>query len=174
MTDTLTPQKRSWNMSRIRSFDTKPEVLLRSLLHRMVFRFRVHRKDLPGRPDIVLPKYRTVVLVHGCFWHQHPGCVEAAFPKSNRKYWKAKLEGNVARDRRNQRALRKDGWRVLRCWECQLEKDPAQIAMHLARELRGPSLDNGDCSLPSRTQLLKAAETRANYKRRRSNRSTIV
>lgn len=169
MTDTLTPQKRSWNMSRIRSVDTKPEILLRSLLHRMGFRFRIHRRDLPGRPDIVLPKYRTVILVHGCFWHQHPGCIEAKYPKTNTEYWKAKLDGNVARDRRNQHALRKEGWRVLRYWECQLEKDPAGIALRLAKELRGTSLGTEDGSMPTRRKLLKAAETRAEYKRRRRN-----
>ena len=166
MTDTLTPKKRSWNMSRIRSIDTKPEILLRSLLHRLGFRFRIHRRDLPGRPDIVLPKFRTVILVHGCFWHQHPGCIEATYPKTNTKYWKAKLDGNVERDRRNQCALQKEGWRVLRFWECQLEKDPVGIALHLAKELRGTSLETEDYALPTRSELLKAAEIRADYKRR--------
>ena len=167
MTDTLTPQKRSWNMSRIRSTNTKPEILLRSLLHRMGFRFRLHRRDLPGRPDIVLPKYRTVILVHGCFWHQHPGCVEATYPKSNTTYWKAKLDGNVARDRINQRALQKGGWQVLRFWECQIEKDPGGIALRLARKLRGKPLDTKDFTLPTRRKLLKVAETRAGYKTRK-------
>jgi DNA mismatch endonuclease (patch repair protein) len=150
-------------MSRIRSCDTKPEMLLRSLLHRIGFRFRVHCKELPGRPDIVLPKYHTVIFVHGCFWHQHPGCIEATCPKSNTEYWKTKLEGNVTRDRRNSLALIESGWQVLRFWECELEKDPVQIAIRIAETLRGAPPKSSDYTLPSRTELLRAAEARAGY-----------
>lgn len=167
MTDKLTSQRRSWNMSRIRSADTKPEILLRSVLHRMGFRFRVHRQGLPGRPDIVLPKYRTVIFVHGCFWHQHPGCIEAVRPKTNMKYWTAKLDGNIKRDRKNFLALRKEGWNVFRFWECEIEKDPIRIAMQIAKELRGVTEERAGYILPTRTVLLRAAESRAGYNKKR-------
>jgi len=167
MTDKLTPQRRSWNMSRIRSADTKPEMVLRSVLHRMGFRFRLHRQRLLGRPDIVLPKYHTVIFVHGCFWHQHPGCIEAVRPKTNEKYWAAKLEGNVKRDDKNRRALRREGWRVFRFWECQIEKDPVGIAMRIAKELRGFTQESAEYALPSRIELLRAAESRAGYNKKR-------
>ena len=137
MTDKLSPERRSWNMSRIRSKDTKPEIIVRSLLHRMGYRFRIQSKDLPGRPDIVLPKYKTIIFVHGCFWHQHPGCIEAARPKTNKKYWNAKLDGNVKRDRKNIQALRDEGWRIFRFWECEIEKNPIRIATRIAKDLRG-------------------------------------
>jgi DNA mismatch endonuclease (patch repair protein) len=136
MADLLTPQRRSWNMSRIRSAHTKPEMLLRSSLHRMGFRFRVQCKGLPGRPDIVLPKYHTVIFVHGCFWHQHPGCIEAVRPKTNETYWTAKLESNMKRDKKNCRALRCQGWRVLKYWECEIEKNPSRIVTQISKKLR--------------------------------------
>jgi DNA mismatch endonuclease, patch repair protein len=166
MTDTLTPQRRSWNMSRIRSADTKPEIVLRSVLHRMGFRFRVHRKGLPGRPDIVLPKYRTVIFVHGCFWHQHPGCNEAVRPKTNTKYWTAKLDGNVTRDMENRWALLKDGWKVYRFWECEIEKEAIRIATQIAKELRGFAQDSAQYEIPIRTILLRAGESRAGYSKK--------
>ena len=118
--DTLSKERRSWNMSRIRCKDTKPEKVVRSLLHRMGFRFRLHRQDLPGSPDIVLPKHRTVVFVHGCFWHRHPGCKYAYTPKSRTGFWDRKFTENVARDRRVRRKLRRQGWQVLVVWECQV------------------------------------------------------
>jgi DNA mismatch endonuclease (patch repair protein) len=117
--DVVDKATRSRMMSGIRGKNTLPEMLVRSFLHASGFRYRLHVKDLPGKPDIVLPKYRTVVFVHGCFWHQHPGCRNAVMPKSNRKFWQEKLEGNVERDRRNVAALRKAGWRCLKIWECQ-------------------------------------------------------
>ena len=135
MADNLSKEQRSWNMSRIHSADTKPEKLLRSVLHRMGFRFRLHQRGLPGRPDIVLPKYRAVIFVHGCFWHQHPGCIEAVRPKTNREYWEAKLDGNVSRDKKNQQALVEQGWRVFQVWECQIEKDPVFSALKIAKDL---------------------------------------
>ena len=107
-------------MSGIKSKNTKPERLIRSFLHRQGFRFRLHDKRLPGRPDLVLPRYRAVVNVHGCFWHQHHGCRFAYMPASNRAFWKQKLEGNVARDLRNEAALCELGWRVLTVWECEV------------------------------------------------------
>lgn len=109
-------------MSRIRGKHTAPEIVVRSLLHRLGFRFRLHGKALPGRPDIVLPKYRTVVFVHGCFWHRHRGCKNCTTPTNRRAFWVAKLEGNAARDKLHLRALRKLGWRCIVVWECQTEK----------------------------------------------------
>lgn len=121
MTDHLTPDKRSWNMSRIRSKNTKPEKFVRSLLHSMGYRFRIHRKDLPGKPDIVLPKYKTVIFVHGCFWHQHPRCKRATMPKSNQDYWIPKIQRNIERDKENQRFLKEAGWKVVVIWECEVK-----------------------------------------------------
>lgn len=119
--DTISPTNRSALMSRIRSKDTKPELAVRSLLHRMGFRFRLHRKDLPGRPDIVLPKHQKIILVHGCFWHGH-SCRLASKPKSNVGYWSAKIETNRARDARNLDALIQQGWKVLELWECEVRR----------------------------------------------------
>ena len=110
MRDRLTKARRSWNMSRIRGKDTNPEKVVRSLLHRMGFRFRLHGKKLPGRPDIVLLKLKTVIFVHGCFWHRHRGCKNCTTPTNRREWWLAKLNGNAARDKLHQRNLRKAGW----------------------------------------------------------------
>ena len=109
-------------MSRIRSSNTTPERLVRSLLHRMGYRFRLHRKDLPGRPDIVLPRHKTVVLVHGCYWHRHPGCRLAYTPKSNREFWETKFAENVNRDSRQYEELGAMDWRVLIVWECETKE----------------------------------------------------
>ena len=119
-------------MSRIRGKDTKPELRVRSQLHRMGYRFRLHRKDLPGRPDIVLPKYDTVIFVHGCFWHRHKGCRFAYTPKTRVEFWQTKFDLNVRRDRRNEAALRKRGWRIIRIWECRTG-DPQKLQQQLAR-----------------------------------------
>lgn len=108
-------------MSRIRSTDTKPELAVRSLLHSLGYRFRLHRADLPGRPDIVLPRHRKIILVQGCFWHGH-SCRRASKPKSNEVYWNAKIGGNVARDSRNRAALECQGWTVLELWECEIRR----------------------------------------------------
>lgn len=121
MADNLTSQKRSWNMSRIRSRDTKPELAVRSLLHRMGFRFSLQRKDLPGKPDIILPKHKTVIFVHGCFWHRHEKCRYAYKPKSRKTFWNAKFKENVRRDRQNLRALKQMGWKSVVFWECTIE-----------------------------------------------------
>lgn len=128
MTDVHTPEQRSYNMSRIRGQDTRPEKKLRSLLHRNGFRYRVHVSDLPGRPDIVLPKYHSVILVHGCFWHRHPGCRYATTPKSRADFWQEKFAGNVERDQRNLNLLKKNGWFPIVVWECEL-KDDADAVM---------------------------------------------
>jgi len=119
MIDVLTKEQRSHNMSQIRCKNTKPEMLVRSLVHRMGFRYSLHRKDLPGKPDLVLVKHRKVIFVHGCFWHMHRCRYGSVVPKTNKKFWKIKREGNVDRDKRNLRKLRREGWKVLILWECQ-------------------------------------------------------
>lgn len=133
--DVLTPEQRSRNMAAIKSRNTKPEVIVRQILHALGFRFRLHRKDLPGRPDIVLPKYRTIVLVHGCFWHQHSGCKLASNPSSRKDYWRPKLNRNVERDKQNMELLRQSGWHVIIVWECEL-KDINQVKQRLIGEIR--------------------------------------
>lgn len=122
MTDHLTKEMRSWNMSRIRSKDTKPEMIVRSVLHKMGYRFRLHRKDLTGKPDIVLPKYKTVIFVHGCFWHSHKGCKRCTIPSTNKSYWLAKFERNIKKDSTNKTLLKKMGWKVLVIWECEIKE----------------------------------------------------
>ncbi len=121
MVDHLTREKRSWNMSRIRSKNTKPEIIVRSLLHRMGYRFRLHQKDLPGKPDIVLTKYKTVIFVNGCFWHRHKGCKRCTTPSTNKDYWLKKFERNIANDRMYKKAIKKDGWKVIIVWECETQ-----------------------------------------------------
>lgn len=120
--DTVDPKKRSEMMSHIRSKNTKPELLIRSLLHRSGFRFRIHRRDLPGCPDIVLPKYKTIIFVHGCFWHQHPGCRKATIPETNRDFWTEKLAKNTTRDFLICNELKKQGWKTIIVWQCELKK----------------------------------------------------
>ena len=122
MADIMTPAQRSERMSRIRSQDTKPEMLVRRFLHGEGFRFRLHVRDLPGRPDLVLPKYSAVVFVEGCFWHGH-SCQKGRIPGTNPVFWQSKVAANQARDKRNHRLLRREGWRVIRIWECQLAKN---------------------------------------------------
>lgn len=117
--DILTKEKRSWNMSRIRSRDTSPEKRVRSYLHKAGYRFRLHVKKLPGSPDIVLPKHQTVIFVHGCFWHRHPKCKYAYKPKSRMEFWGKKFKQNIERDYVKEKKLRVIGWNVLIIWECQ-------------------------------------------------------
>jgi len=120
--DSLTKEHRSWNMSRIRSTNTKPEMIVRSFLHRNGFRFRLHVKDLPGHPDIVLPKYKTVIEVRGCFWHRHPRCKHATTPSSNTEYWLTKFKDNVSRDKQNEEKLKLLGWKLIVIWDCETLK----------------------------------------------------
>ena len=119
--DTFSREKRSDIMRRVQSADTSPERKTRSLLHGLGFRFRLYRNDLPGKPDIVLPKFRTVLFVHGCFWHRHSDCPRATTPAANQGYWLPKFERTIRRDRQNQKELRKLGWRVIIVWECELK-----------------------------------------------------
>ncbi len=122
MADNLTAEQRRRNMTAIKSRHTKPEMIVRSIVHRLGFRFRLHGKKLPGKPDIILQKYSTVIFVHGCFWHQHEGCRRSTIPKSNIDYWKPKLFGNVARDASHRANLEELGWNVAVIWECETKK----------------------------------------------------
>lgn len=119
MTDVHNPQQRSFNMSRIRSRDTRPEKIVRSIVHRLGYRYRLHKKDLPGKPDIVLVRHHKIIDVHGCFFHMHNCRYGRVVPVTNAKFWREKRLSNVARDKRNLRALKRDGWKVLIVWECE-------------------------------------------------------
>jgi DNA mismatch endonuclease, patch repair protein len=136
MADVLTPQQRSFNMSRIRSRDTRPEMVVRSIVHRLGFRYRLHKKDLPGKPDLVLVRHRKIIDVHGCFFHMHNCPYGRVVPATNAEFWRTKRESNLERDRRNVKLLKKDGWQVLTVWECQtkhpdiLEKTLSNFLMH--------------------------------------------
>ena len=123
MSDNHTKEQRSYNMSRIRAKDTKPEEIVRKYLFCHGLRYRKNDKRYPGHPDIVLPKYKTIVFVHGCFWHRHPGCRNATTPSTNTSIWNEKFRKNVKRDRTEQSALKEMGWKVLIVWECELKKD---------------------------------------------------
>lgn len=127
MTDIVDRATRSRMMSGIRGRDTKPEVMVRKHLHAQGLRYRIAPKSLPGKPDIVLPKYRTVVFVHGCFWHRHHGCRYAATPASNKDFWQIKFEQNLARDARVRSQLAEQGWRVLIVWECEVSTERLQL-----------------------------------------------
>jgi DNA mismatch endonuclease, patch repair protein len=118
--DRISKKHRSWNMSRIPAKNTKPELTVRSMLHRSGYRFRLHVGELPGRPDIVLPKWKTIVFVNGCFWHRHKGCKFAYSPKTRQAFWQHKFRENVKRDARKALALAALGWRVETVWECEL------------------------------------------------------
>jgi DNA mismatch endonuclease (patch repair protein) len=119
MTDHLTKKERSWNMSLIRSRDTSPEKIVRKVLTNLGVRYRLHSKQLPGKPDIVIKRDKLAIFINGCFWHQHKGCKRKTMPKGNRNYWKKKLERNVAKQKADIKALRKDGWKVGIVWECE-------------------------------------------------------
>lgn len=135
MTDIWSKEKRSEVMAKIRSKDTKPEILLRSLLHKNGYRYRLHKKGLPGRPDIVLLKHETVIFVNGCFWHHHKGCQDGRIPKTRPEWWEAKIERNINRDKKTHRQLRALGWRVLVVWECEVKKNPERVLSRIKRLL---------------------------------------
>lgn len=137
MADVHTTEQRSKNMSAIRSKNTKPEEIVRKYLFSQGFRYRKNDKRLPGSPDIVLPKYRTVVFVNGCFWHKHEDCRYFVWPKNNDEFWKAKIEGNVVRDRQKEAQLNALGWNVIVVWECQLKKRVRESTLsQLASQIR--------------------------------------
>lgn len=122
-------------MSRILCRDTKPELTVRRLLYSLGFRYRLHGKGLPGRPDIVLKRQKAVIFIHGCFWHLHDKCRDGTIPKTRTEYWKTKLENNRMRDKRHIISLRRQGWKVLRLWECKIEKSPDKIKEKLQKFL---------------------------------------
>jgi len=133
--DIWSKEKRSDVMSKIRSTNTKPEKLLRSLLHSKGLRFRIHRKDLPGKPDIIFPKQKLAIFVHGCFWHYHKDCNEGRIPSSNSKFWKDKLEKNILKDEKAIKDLIKIGWNVVVVWECEIERTPLVVEQKILKVL---------------------------------------
>lgn len=141
MTDFLTPAERSERMSRIRGKHTRPEVTLRKALHRLGMRYRLHGAGLPGKPDIVFPRYKAIVFVHGCFWHRHPGCSIATTPKSNTDFWLDKFQKNIARDTKVVQALELLGWRVFVVWECNLSSatKTSSTAEQIAKLIKSPN-----------------------------------
>jgi DNA mismatch endonuclease, patch repair protein len=132
--DTLTPEERSEIMSRVKGKDTRPEMVVRRLIHGMGFRYQLHRADLPGKPDIVFPGRRKVIFVHGCFWHRHKNCKLARLPKSRVSFWEKKLEANRVRDTASQKTLNEMGWRTMIIWECEIS-DAVVLAERLRRFL---------------------------------------
>ena len=137
MADVHTPEQRSYNMSRIRNKNTKPEELVRKYLFSQGFRYRKNDSRLPGKPDIVLPKYKTVIFVNGCFWHGHEGCRYFVWPQNNEEFWENKISGNIQRDRRNRQVLTGQGWNVIVIWECELKKSKVNETLSkLVQELR--------------------------------------
>lgn len=138
MTDHISPEHRSWNMSRIKGKDTSIEVQVRSWLFSRGFRFRKNDKRYPGKPDIVMPKYKTVIFINGCFWHRHEGCKYATMPKTNTEYWEQKFQRNVENDKQHMNQLEEMGWRVIVLWECRLKHEKFEHTMkNLERKLLG-------------------------------------
>ena len=136
MADKLSREKRSWNMSRIRGKDTEIEIKVRKYLFSQGFRFRKNVADMPGKPDIVLPKYKTVIFIHGCYWHRHTGCKNCTTPNTNREFWLKKFEKNIQNDSKHQQELEAAGWKVLILWECEIENDFERLMDNLVVELR--------------------------------------
>ena len=136
MSDKLTPEKRSWNMSRIKGKDTKIEVEVRKYLFSKGYRFRKNDKRYPGKPDIILPKYHVAIFVHGCFWHRHEGCKDATTPKTRTEFWLEKFDKNVKNDQIKQEKLRELGWKVIVIWECEIKKDLIKTMEWLEQEIK--------------------------------------
>ncbi len=136
MVDRITVEHRSWNMSKIKGKETKIEVKVRSYLFKNGFRFRKNDKRLPGKPDVVLPKYKTVIFIHGCFWHRHQGCKLTTTPKTRTEFWINKFKKNVENDKKHQRELEEAGWKVLIIWECEIEKKFEETMTKITNELK--------------------------------------
>ncbi|MBK7559082.1 MAG: DNA mismatch endonuclease Vsr [Chitinophagaceae bacterium] len=130
MADVHTSQQRSYNMSRIKGKDTKPEMLVRRFLHANGYRYKLHDKQLPGKPDIVLPKYKTVIFVHGCFWHGHANCKYFVVPKTRTKWWLNKIKRNKSNDKKAVKALKINGWKVITVWECKLKSPKVEKTLN--------------------------------------------
>lgn len=135
MADKLTREKRSWNMSHIRGKDTEIEIKVRKYLFSQGFRFRKNVADMPGKPDIVLPKYKTVIFIHGCYWHRHEGCKNCTIPGTNQEFWLQKFEKNVQNDSKHQQELKAAGWKVLVLWECEIESNFDRLMDNLVAKL---------------------------------------
>jgi len=170
MVDHLTKNHRSWNMSRIRSHHTKPEVIVRSLLHRSGYRFKINDSKLPGCPDIILPKYKTVIFVHGCFWHRHKNCPKATTPSTNKEYWTKKFRNNVSRDNEVKTELEKLKWRIIIIWECEVTNDPLSVLNEIVCILE-KDVPKGYSIELDRNKILKLAEERSNYLINRESRN---
>lgn len=159
------------HLSTVRGKDTRPEWILRSALHRLGFRFQTHRKDLPGKPDLVLPKYRAVVLVHGCFWHRHMKCRDASMPSTNQEFWSNKFSATIKRDSRVLRELHARGWRTMVIWECQLERNTISTIntvanwLALTKNSGRPSLDIGNTI--NKAALIRTAAEKVRSRARR-------
>ena len=150
--DVVSSQTRSRMMGAVRATNTKPELVVRRLAHKLGYRFRLHRRDLPGTPDLLFPKYNICLFVHGCFWHRHQGCKAASNPSSNVDFWKDKFDRNVTRDARNEKALRNAGWRVFVIWECETKK--AELLNARFQELFAQSLAVPDINVRSGARML--------------------
>lgn len=161
MSDTMTPEQRSRCMAAIHSKDTKPEVLVRKFLFAKGLRFRVCNRKLPGTPDIVLPKYKTVIFIDGCFWHRHEDCKYSRLPKTNTKFWKSKIETNKARDIKNENALIAAGWNVIRLWECEIRHKAtrAELLENLYGSITGSLQPPKPYTYPASTLPLAAEPT---------------
>ncbi|WP_168795966.1 very short patch repair endonuclease [Paraburkholderia aromaticivorans] len=142
--DSLTPRERSERMARVKAKNTKPELAVRSLVHRMGFRYRLHGKGLPGRPDLVFARRRKAIFVHGCFWHRHQGCRLARLPKTRLDFWLPKLDANAARDRKVERQLAELGWKIMVIWECEV-KDQAALMSRIRAFLDDTENNNESC-----------------------------
>ena len=170
MTDILTPEQRSLLMSKVRDKDTKPEWILRKALHGLGFRYTLKNRKLPGNPDLVLPKYKTAIFVHGCFWHRHENCKRATTPASNVAFWQKKFSDNVRRDRANREALEAQGWKVLVVWECELYNHTLVTIERVVQFLLADSDGNGKRKYATHLgeldgkELLKAAEEKVRYR----------
>lgn len=145
MSDVHDKETRSYNMSRISGKNTRPEMMIRKFLHRNGFRYSLHSKDLPGKPDLVLPKYNTVIFVHGCFWHAHENCKYFKIPKTRTLWWKEKLYANKERDEKHIQELEEMGWNIIVVWECKLKKDIFQESLEiLSKEIRNNCADTSN------------------------------
>ena len=151
MADIVSPEVRSRMMRGIKGRNTKPEMQLRRLLFKAGFRYRLHRKDLPGKPDIVLPKWNAAIFVHGCFWHRHSGCSLTTTPSTRTEFWKQKFDANVERDARNRESLINAGWRVATVWECGLRKNPEDIVSSVSDWLKETGEKSRELTVPEST-----------------------
>jgi DNA mismatch endonuclease (patch repair protein) len=137
--DHLSKKERSINMSKIRSKNTLPEIRIRKALWKLGYRYRLHYKKLPGKPDIVIVREKIAIFVHGCFWHRHKNCIEASIPKSNSEYWETKINKNIERDKRNQKIIKKMGWKIVVIWECKITKDIEKNILMIKKKLNNIS-----------------------------------